>query len=223
MKRVVFVTGAGSGNGRAIAERLASDGYMVYGGARKTRVDWPEGVRYMQMDVTDESSVKRVMHSIQNEHGYLNAVLNCAGLGMLGAIEDSSSDELRELFETNVVGVHNVCKNALPLLRQSGSGHIINITSMAAQMGLPFRGVYCASKFAVEGYTEALSIEVAVDDIRVVLVEPGDVHTSINTNRKIVSAVSDRNQALQASIHRQVNNEVVNGLHPSVIARVVAG
>ena len=222
MKRVVLVTGAGSGIGRAIAERLVRDGYWVCGGARSKKNDWPEGVHYSRLDVTDEASVQSTIENIRIQHGSLFGVVNCAGLGMLGSIEDSAPQELRDLFETNLIGVHHVCKNSLDLLRQSGRGYIINITSMAAQMGLPYRGIYCASKFAVEGYSEALSMEVAADGIHVVLVEPGDVRTSINSNRKIVASISERHQARHSAIHLQVNSEVDNGLMPDRIANTVA-
>ena len=221
MKRVVFVTGAGSGIGRAIAELLTSDGYEVYGCARTQRAEWPEGVRFLQVDVTNEASVQHAFETIRIQQKSLLGVVNCAGLGMLGAIEDSTSEELRELFETNLIGVHHVCKNAVALLRESGGGYIINITSMAAQTSLPYRGIYCASKFAVEGYSEALSMEVASDGIRVVLVEPGDVKTAINSNRKITSFVSERHLAAHNAIHRQVNGEVDNGLQPEKVARIV--
>jgi NAD(P)-dependent dehydrogenase (short-subunit alcohol dehydrogenase family) len=140
---------------------------------------------------------------------------------MLGAIEDTSSNDIRELFETNLVGVHHVCKCALPLLRRNKGSYIINITSMAAQMGLPYRGAYCASKFAVEGYTEALSHELAREGLHVVILEPGDVSTSINSNRKVVASVSDYHRDYHDRIHRQVNREVETGIDPREVAIAV--
>lgn len=222
MKGVVFVTGAGSGIGKSIAHMLVMKGYEVFGAARNKKKDWPEGVHFLQVDVTDENAVKDALQYVHHIHTQLFAVVNCAGLGMLGAIEDSSSDEIRALFETNLMGVHHVCRYAIPWLRASGGGYIVNITSMAAQMGLPYRGIYCASKFAVEGYTEALSMETSADGIRVVLIEPGDVRTAINSHRKIVSVVSKRHESIHQSIHRQVNDEVDHGLHPDTVAKVVA-
>jgi len=161
------------------------------------------------------------MNRIELEHGNLFAVINSAGLGMIGALEDSSAEELRALFETNFIGVHHVCRHALPLLRSSDISYLINITSMAAQMSLPFRGAYCSSKFAVEGYSESLSQEVRSDGIHVVIVEPGDVQTAINANRKLVSVITERNVALFKSVHEQVNREVDLGMKPEEIARVV--
>ena len=221
MKGVVLVTGASSGIGRAISVALVRRGYTVFGAARARKDTWPEGVSFIQMDVTDESSVRGALESIRCSHGSLYALINSAGIGLLGAVEDSSSDEIRVLFDTNLVGLHCVCRHSLNLLRARQGSYIINITSMAAQMGLPFRGIYCASKFAVEGYSEALSQEVANDGIRVVILEPGDVRTAINSHRLVVAKVSESNRELHDSIQKQVNGEVDEGLDPSEIARVV--
>ena len=221
MKGVVLVTGASSGIGRAISVALVRRGYTVFGAARARKDNWPEGVSFIQMDVTDESSVRGALESIRCSHGSLYALINSAGIGLLGAVEDSSSDEIRVLFDTNLVGLHCVCRHSLNLLRARQGSYIINITSMAAQMGLPFRGIYCASKFAVEGYSEALSQEVANDGIRVVILEPGDVRTAINSHRLVVAKVSESNRELHDSIQKQVNGEVDEGLDPSEIARVV--
>lgn len=221
MNEVVLVTGASSGIGQAIATMLAQSGYRVYGASRTKNSAWPDGVEHLPMDVTNEESVRQCMRIIEGECNALHAVINSAGLGMLGAIEDTSSDDIRELFETNLVGVHHVCKWSLPLLRKSKGTHIINITSMAAQMGLPYRGAYCASKFAVEGYTEALSHELAGEGLHAVILEPGDVSTSINTHRKVVSTVSDHHRDHHNRIHRQVNREVEMGINPREVAIAV--
>ncbi len=221
MKGVVLITGASSGIGRAIALFLAEKGYLVIGASRSGSGGDSAGLRNVQMDVTDLASVQAMMLSIQNEFGCLHAVINSAGLGMLGSIEDSTPEEVEALFRTNLMGVHHVCRNALDLLRSAKSGYIINITSMAAQMGLPYRGIYCASKFAVEGYSEALSYEVAADGIRVVLVEPGDVRTDINTNRKVVGAVSKRHLTNHQALQHQINREVEDGLSPQAVAACI--
>jgi NAD(P)-dependent dehydrogenase (short-subunit alcohol dehydrogenase family) len=221
MKRVVLVTGASSGIGKAIALLLAERGYIVIGASRSGSGGDSARLRNVQMDVTDLASVQVVMMSIQNEFGCLHAVINSAGLGMLGSIEDSNSEEVDALFRTNLMGVHHVCRNALELLRKADSGYIINITSMAAQMGLPYRGIYCASKFAVEGYSEALSHEVASDGIRVVLVEPGDVRTEINSNRRVVASVSERHASRHSALQFQINKEVEEGMHPREVATCI--
>jgi NAD(P)-dependent dehydrogenase (short-subunit alcohol dehydrogenase family) len=221
MKGVVLITGASSGIGRAIALFLAEKGYLVIGASRSGNGGDAEGLRNVQMDVTDLSSVNAVMMSIQREFGSLHAVINSAGLGMLGSIEDSEPEEVEALFRTNFMGMHHICRNSLELLRKGASGYIINITSMAAQMGLPYRGIYCASKFAVEGYSEALSYELAADGIRVVLVEPGDVRTDINTNRKVVGSVSKRHLTNHQALQQQINREVEDGLNPKAVAACI--
>jgi len=223
MKKVVLVTGASSGIGKAVALLLVEKGYLVIGASRSGIGGEAAGLRNVQMDVTDLPSVQALMMSIQHEFGALHAVVNSAGLGMLGSIEDSTPEEVEALFRTNLMGVHHICRNALDLLRKQECGYIINITSMAAQMGLPYRGVYCASKFAVEGYSEALSHEVATDGIRVVLVEPGDVHTEINSNRKVVATVSERHLSKHQALQLQINREVEKGLNPEAVAKCIYG
>jgi NAD(P)-dependent dehydrogenase (short-subunit alcohol dehydrogenase family) len=218
MKRIALVTGASSGIGQAVSEMLAQNGYIVYGASRSGKGRSQDSLHFVRMDVRDEEMVLDVMREIESKHGALHVLVNCAGLGMLGAIEDCTSSEVEDLFQTNLMGVHHVCKHSLSLLRKGGESYIINITSVAAQMGLPYRGIYCASKFAVEGYTESLSQEVARDGVRVVIVEPGDVFTSINGNRKVVGQISERHSSIHHAIQKQVNGEVEGGLNPVEIA-----
>jgi NAD(P)-dependent dehydrogenase (short-subunit alcohol dehydrogenase family) len=221
MNKVVVVTGASSGIGRSIAELLARRGFIVYAASRTGKSPQGERLIPIMMDVREESSVKECMSEIGSNYGKLYAVINSAGLGMIGALEDSSADDLRMIFETNLIGLHHVCRHSLPLLRQSGKSYLINITSIAAQMSLPYRGAYCSSKFAVEGYSETLSQEVRSDGIHVVIVEPGDVRTSINANRKVASALSERHARNFVEIKEQVNREVESGMDSAEIASSV--
>ena len=221
MKRVVLVTGASSGIGRAAAVMLARQGYVVYGASRSGNGAEADSLTNVQMDVTSVESVAGVLKEIELKHGSLHAVVNSAGLGMLGAIEDSTAQDIEVLFQTNLLGVHHVCMQSLNLLRKSGNAYIINITSIAAQMGLPYRGIYCASKFAVEGYSESLSQELAGDGIHVVLVEPGDVRTGINGNRREVENIASRNVQRHTAIREQVNREVDGGMEPEEVAKSI--
>lgn len=184
--RVVLITGAASGIGRACAERLASSGWRVFGGARGA-LEAHEFVEMIAMDVDDERSVEGAVSTVLERAGRLDAVINNAGFSMRGAVEDVSVDEAKALFETNFFGVLRVCRAAAPALRANG-GHIVNIGSLAGLIGLPFTGHYCASKFALEGLSESLRFELRPFGVHVVLVEPGDYRTGISAKRRIAAA-----------------------------------
>lgn len=140
---------------------------------------------------------------------------------MVGPVENVSDEEARIIFDTNVFGVLNVCRAAIPFLREAGGGYIINVTSLAAQMGLPFRGIYSASKFAVEGFTESLSQEVLQFGIKVVLIEPGDFKTNINQTRKVAKSVSAAYGNQNESTLEQIIHEVRNAPEPFAIAKKI--
>ena len=219
-KKVELVTGASSGIGRCIAERLASEGHIVYGASR-SHSELSAGVKSMVMDVTIESSIEQGLSTIVQEQGRLDVVVNNAGLGMIGPIESISDAEAKMIFETNVFGILNVCRKVSPLLRQRGSGYILNITSIAGLLGLPFRGIYSASKFAVEGLSESLSQELRPYGIHVCIIEPGDFRTGINTSRKVPRHVAEPYRALTASTLAQVNAEVNRASTPEPVAECV--
>jgi NAD(P)-dependent dehydrogenase (short-subunit alcohol dehydrogenase family) len=186
MSQVVLITGASSGIGQACAEYLGRRGYRVYGTSRHANPEGsqnPAGLTLIQMDVNDDASVARGVGLIVDREGRLDVVVNNAGISLVGPIEDATIGEAKLQFETNFFGVWRVCKAALPLMRERGSGHIINISSMAGRAGLPYQGLYSAAKYAVEGMTEALRTEVRHFGIKVVLVEPGDSPTGLPERR----------------------------------------
>lgn len=221
--KVILVTGASSGIGESIAQSLAAAGYKVYAASRKvTTGHIRHGTIELQMDVCDEESVQRAIEYIRQKDGHLFGLINSAGLGMTGSVEFTSDKEARTLFDTNVFGVLNVCRAAIPLIRPQRDGYIINITSIAAQMGLPYRGIYSSSKFAVEGFTESLSMEVSRFGIKVCIIEPGDFRTGINTHR--MRAAADDTVyygSLHQDILEQVRNEVNTAPTPEVIGKRV--
>lgn len=211
-QKVVLVTGASSGIGFAVAKVLASKGHRVFGTSRKVvSGTLADGFEMVCMDVTNEKSVIEGVKHIELKAGILDVVVNNAGLGLVGPIEMITDSEAKEIFETNVFGVLNVCRHTIPLLRKAGGGHIINITSIAAQMGLPFRGIYSSSKFAVEGFTESLSQEVRQFGIKVCLIEPGDFKTNINQNRRV--AVNSN-----AAVYKDQPNKVLKQISDEVSA-----
>jgi len=220
MRQVVLVTGGSSGIGRAVAKHLADHQYSVFGTSRKAESgDTLDGFTLVKMDVCSEDSVHDAIEFIKKKEGRLDIVINNAGLGMAGPIENTTFQEADELFRTNVHGILNVCRAALPLLRESARARIINVTSIGGRVSLPFRGIYCASKFAVEGISEALSMELKPWDIAVTLVEPGDFQTQINKNRRVASTIDPQlyKQDFEQTLE-QINDEVTNGLPPEIMA-----
>lgn len=193
---VVFITGASSGIGKICAEHLHAKGYRVYGTSRRAS-STPQAVgsdrfRLIAMDVNSEDSVQRAIQTVLVAEGRIDVVLNNAGDGVAGSVEDTSLDEAQRQLDTNFFGVLRVCHAALPIMRRQASGLIVNVSSLGGLVGLPFQGLYSASKFAVEGMTEALRMEVRPFGVRVVLVEPGDFRTGFTEQRrKAVAAQRD--------------------------------
>ena len=184
--KVILITGASSGIGQACAEYLARRGYCVYGTSRHANPEGsrePSGFTLIQMDVTDDASVARGVDLVVSREGRLDVAVNNAGIVMAGPIEDFTLDKARSQFETNFFGVLRVCQAVLPVMRQQRSGHIINISSLAGRAAAPYQGLYSASKFAVEGLSEALHGEVRHFGIKVVLLEPGDTPTRNTASR----------------------------------------
>ncbi len=182
MSKVVLVTGASSGIGKSIAVYLHEKNYKVYGTSRNPeKVTVPFSL--LALDVTDLSSIKRLVAEVVKREGKIDVLINNAGRGITGAIEDTPTDEMKLNFATNYFGVIDMIKEVLPVMRKEKAGLIINTTSIAAYMGLPFRGIYSASKGALELTMEALSMEVKSFGIKVVNVAPGDFVTNIAAGR----------------------------------------
>ena len=196
MTRVVLVTGASSGLGAATAAHLATLGHHVYAASRRGIVDPASAAIPLTIDVDDEASVAAAIDTVSAQQGRIDVVVNCAGFGIAGAIEDTPIALAQAQFNTNVFGVMRVCRTVLPLMRRQRSGTIVNVTSIAGEISLPFQGLYSASKFAVEGLSEALHAEVRPFGIAVVLVQPGDFRTGFTAARKVAnhdgSAYADR-------------------------------
>ena len=154
--------------------------------SRRGTSDLAPLLRMIPLDVTSDESVAAAIGIVLAVEGRIDVVVNNAGFGVAGAVEWTTIDEAREQFETNFFGTMRVCRAVLPVMRQQGSGRILNVSSIAGQIGIPFQALYSASKFAVEGFTEALRMEVAAFGIQVVLVEPGDFRTGFTAARRMV-------------------------------------
>ncbi|WP_158811313.1 oxidoreductase [Beijerinckia sp. L45] len=177
-KPVALVTGASSGMGKDIAERLLATGYEVYAGAR--RVDRMAdlglaGAHTLSLDVTVERSIMEVVDQIAKTAGRIDVLVNAAGYGQYGALEDVPMDEARRQMETNLFGLARLVQLCLPTMRAQSSGRILNISSIGGKFALPLGGWYHASKFALEGYSDALRNEVRQFGIDVVVIEPGGI------------------------------------------------
>ncbi|HEU4387943.1 MAG TPA: SDR family oxidoreductase [Blastocatellia bacterium] len=200
-QRVVLVTGASSGIGELCARHLASRGYLIFGTSRRPTEPNDNAVRMVAMDVDSDESVGRAVAEILSAAGRIDAVVNNAGFGVLGAVEDTSIEEAKAQMETNFFGVLRVCRAVLPVMRLQRSGHIINISSLAGIVGLPFNGLYCASKFALEGLSESLRLETRHFGVHVVLVEPGDFQSRFPAKR-VIAKSSETNPAYRDAFNR---------------------
>ncbi len=219
--QVALVTGASSGFGKVIAERLGRTGITVYGTSRSRRADEP-AYRMIPMDVGDETSVREAVATVVDRESRIDILVNNAGMGIAGAVEDTTISEAQRQFDTNFFGAVRVIQVVLPHMRGQGSGSIINIGSIAGQIGTPFQGFYSASKFALEGLTEALRLELRPFGIDVVVIEPGDFKTGFTDSRVVAEAASDGAYAEQfnKTLDVYVRDEI-SGADPELLADLV--
>ena len=185
-QRVVLITGASSGVGQSTARLLSQRGYTVFGTSRNpASADDIPGVEMLSLDVRADDSARACVETVANRGGGLDVLINNAGYELAGALEELSSEEARAQFETNFFGVVRMVNAVLPIMRRQKRGHIINVGSLAGLSAIPFLGIYCASKFALEGYTEALRHEVKPFNIQVSLTEAGFLKTPMMSNRQV--------------------------------------
>lgn len=219
-QQVIIITGASSGFGKATAEMLAAKGNTVYGLCRR-RVLAESNIKYYQCDVRDRENIRAVVEQIVAEQGKVDVLINNAGMGIGGALELATEEEIDLQMGTNFMGCVNMCQAVLPYMRKQRAGKIINLSSIGGVMGLPYQGFYSASKFAIEGFTEALAAEVTGFGIRVCMVEPGDFATGFTGSRKNSQATMDDHD--YGPIFKRslaiIEKEENGGLQPEVLAR----
>ena len=201
MSKVILVTGASSGFGQLIAEQLAARGHRVFGTSRHALPDQGQ-VRLLVLDVTDDAQVSSAVAQVIDEAGRLDVLINNAGVGLCGAIEDTSLAEAQWQMDTNFFGPLRMIRAVLPQMRAQGSGRIITLSSLGGLAGLPFQPFYSASKYAIEGLNEALRLELSGSGIDATTINPGDFKTGFTSARVFTKqARSGRNaQQLEKTV-----------------------
>ncbi len=222
MSKVVLITGGSSGIGKSVGEFLSQKGFEVYGTSRDPKKIKNYKFKLVALDVNNLTSINKAVAEVISKEGRLDILINNAGMGITGPVEDTPTDEIRKVFNTNLFGAVDVIKAVLPQMRQQKSGLIINITSIAGYMGLPFRGIYSATKGALELTTEALRMEVKNFGIKVTNVAPGDFATNIASGRYHTPVFKDSpyKKAYQNNLDL-VDADVENGKNPIEIAKAI--
>lgn len=180
MEKVVLITGASSGMGKSAAQLLHNQGYIVYGAARRLEMmrDLNEqGIGSISLDLTKDESIVEAVNTVLKKEGRIDVLINNAGYGSYGTVEDVSIDEAKRQFEVNIFGLARITQLVIPGMRQQGSGRIINISSMGGKMYTPFGAWYHATKHALEGWSDCLRLELKQFGVDVVIVEPGGIDT----------------------------------------------
>ena len=230
-KKVALVTGSSSGIGYETALLLARNGFDTFATMRNmnkskeiTEVSKRENLplKVMQLDVNDDRSVADAINNILNEKKSIEVVVNNAGYGLMGSVEDSSLDEIKAQFETNFFGAIRVIKEVIPIMRKQRTGTIVNVSSVAGRIGFPMGSAYVSSKFALEGLSESMSYELKQFGIKIVLIEPGVINTNFAfvTPKKALEANSSYSQ-LMNKLEENLFSTIANGTPPKDVATVI--
>jgi NAD(P)-dependent dehydrogenase (short-subunit alcohol dehydrogenase family) len=223
MKKVILITGTSSGFGKQTAALLAEKGHIVYGTVRK-ETDPDDKIHYLRMDLMDTGSIKKAVATILDNEGRIDVLINNAGMHTGGSIETSPLNNVKLQMDTNFLGTVFLTREVLPVMRKQGCGKIINFSSIGGLMGLPFQGFYSAAKFAIEGFSEALRMEIRHFNIRVVVINPGDFHTNNSANRRGFLTPADVNDPYHEQFEKTlaiIEKDEANGWKPEVLARKI--
>ena len=219
---VILITGISSGFGFETARLLAHEGHTVYGTVRRDVEPLPS-VHYLKVDVRDREAVNETVQRVIEKEGRIDVMVNNAGMGIGGPVEFATEEEVREQMDTNFMGLVHFVTAVLPHMRKQGSGKIIALSSIGGLMGLPFQGFYSASKFAIEGYCEALRLETKKLGITVTVVRPGDFSTGFTASRKkTLNAEAMKAYQTYAESMGKVEHDETGGLKPQVLARKIS-
>lgn len=226
--KVVLVTGASSGIGQSVSGHLCRKGFRVYGTSRRAKTGKLKGAPghpvMLNMDVDSDASVAKAIEMVHGKEGRLDVVINNAGFGLAGPVEETAVEEAARQLETNFFGTLRVCRAVLPLMRRAGGGCIINISSLAGLIAIPFQAFYSASKYAVEGFSEALRMEVRPFGIKVVLIEPGDTKSGFTANRLVAVNAGTDSSPYRENLCRSLEvmeKDEQNGPSPEALSRLV--
>jgi short-subunit dehydrogenase len=203
MGKVILVTGASTGIGLACATALHAAGHTVYGSSRDLGRLKSVPFKAIELDVTSDSSAKTAIKKIVDTEGKIDVLVNNAGNGVAGPAYAMPVDYAKKQFEVNFFGVVRMCGTVLPYMIEKNEGLIINISSLAGLFGLPYQSMYCASKFAVEGYSQSLRMELASTKIKIALLNPGDFKSDFTANREKVP-FTVKNEKLETEFNAAV-------------------
>jgi NAD(P)-dependent dehydrogenase (short-subunit alcohol dehydrogenase family) len=234
-KKIAVVTGSSSGIGFETSLLLARNGFYTYATIRSldkssklvdisNEEDNNLSLDVLQLDVTDDKSVKDAINIIADKQGRIDLVVNNAGYGSTGAVEDFSIDEIKAQFDTNFFGAIRVIQSVLPLMRKQRTGIIVNISSIGGRIAFPFSPSYASTKFALEGLSEALQYEVDQFGIKVILIEPGIIKTNFLDNIKRAKRATDPNSPYNELLQRRIERLKIlfeNGTAPEEVAKVI--
>ena len=219
---VILITGITSGFGRAMARKLAHDGHIVYGTHRNDSDRIP-GVTYVKGDVQDAESLKVAVGRVMELEGRIDTLISNAGMGIGGPLEFTSTDDAQRQMDVNFMGMVRLLNLVIPIMRNQRKGHIICISSIGGLMGLPYQGMYSASKFAIEGYCESLRLELRRFNVNVTVINPGDFSTGFTSQRgkvccpEALAAYPGYSRSMQS-----IEHDENTGLKPDLLARRIS-
>lgn len=235
-QKVAVVTGSSSGMGFETSLILARNGFHTYATMRKlegegskqiTNITKNENLplQVIQLDVNDDKSVNDAINAVIKEKDRIDVVVNNAGYDLMGALEETSMDEIKAQFETNIFGPLRVMQAVIPMMRKQGGGIIVNITSLGGRISFPLNSPYHATKFALEGLSESIQYELEPFGIKIIVIEPGGVGSNFLKNLKMAAKTSDPlnspYRSIQSSMSEYFKQWAQNLTHPSEVAKVI--